>query len=58
MLGPKKNSCEEFDNEKKIPAARDPPPPSPPPITVFFLCQVILLHAKNEARERQSLEPT
>ena len=29
MLWPKKNSCKEFDNEKKIPAARKFP--SPPP---------------------------
>ena len=31
MLRPKKNSYKEFDNEKKIPAARKfPPPPTTP----------------------------
>ena len=29
MLGPKKNSYKELDNEKKIPAARKIPPPPP-----------------------------
>ena len=33
MLRPNKNSCKEFDNEKKIPAARKFPLPPPPPIT-------------------------
>ena len=35
MLWPKKNSCKEFDNEKKIPAARKFP--SPPPITFLIV---------------------
>ena len=30
MQGPEKNSYKEFDNEKKIPAARKFPSPSPP----------------------------
>ena len=29
MQGPEKNSYKEFDNEKKIPAARKSPPPLP-----------------------------
>ena len=31
MLWPKKNSYKEFDDEKKIPAARKLPNPTPPP---------------------------
>ena len=36
MLRPKKNSYKEFDNEKKIPAARKFPTP-PPPITFLMV---------------------
>ena len=36
MLRPKKSSCKEFDNEKKILRLEiSPPPPPPPPITFF-----------------------
>ena len=35
MQGPEKNSYKEFDNEKKIPAARKSPPP--PPITFLMV---------------------
>ena len=41
MLWPKKNSCKEFDNEKKIPAARKLPSPhnfsSGPSLILSFL---------------------
>ena len=36
MLWPKKNSYKEFDDEKKIPAARKLPTP-PPPITFLMV---------------------
>ena len=35
MQRPKKNSCKEFDNEKKNPAARKFP--SPPPSITFLM---------------------
>ena len=43
MLWPKKNSYKEFDNEKKIPAARKFPTPTITfllvrPLVTFFLC--------------------
>ena len=41
MLWPKKNSCKEFDDEKKIPAARKFPSPhnfsNGPSLILFFL---------------------
>ena len=37
MLWPKKNSYKEFDDEKKIPAARKLPNPPPPPITFLMV---------------------
>ena len=37
MLWPKKNSYKEFDDEKKIPAARKLPNPTPPPPIIFLM---------------------
>ena len=37
MLGPKKNSFKEFDNKKKIPAARKFPSPPPPKKKTFLM---------------------
>ena len=37
MLWPKINSYKEFDNERKIPAARKFPPPHPPPPITFAM---------------------
>ena len=36
MLRPKKNSCKEFDNEKKFLRLKNSPPP-PPPITFLMV---------------------
>ena len=57
MLWTKKNSCEEFDHEKKIPAARKSPPP---PITFFFFaklyyCTRKIKHASGKASSQHNV---
>ena len=57
MLQPKKNSYEEFDNEKKIPAAQKfPTHPSSPPPPIIFLMVRPLGQTNNESNP-SSTEP-
>ena len=51
MLWPKKNSCKEFGNEKKIPAARKFP--SPHPITFLIVRPVSYLFLGRGAGDGQ-----
>ena len=43
MLWPKKNSYKEFDNKKKIPAARKFPFPTPPPPITFLMVRPVVV---------------
>ena len=52
MLRSKKISFKEFDNEKKIPAARKFPPP-PPPITFLMVCPLTRLSTDFEQCRKQ-----